>query len=177
MAEDTNQTPWAEYLGLSTKHYPEFAYIEALERQDEAKALVEKHFGGGLWGYFAFVIVGALPGILIVQLYLTFAYSSTGGLLIGRHAETVLLILIVSLYAGGVRLISLHIFRNRVRRRLRELLISNGVPICLKCGYDLRGQAEARCPECGTAFDEELLTGRQDAPNAVVGPVPNQMEG
>jgi len=28
---------------------------------------------------------------------------------------------------------------------------------CLLCGYDLRGQTEARCPECGTAFDNYLL--------------------
>ena len=24
---------------------------------------------------------------------------------------------------------------------------------CPKCGYDLRGQAEPRCPECNTSFD------------------------
>ncbi len=24
---------------------------------------------------------------------------------------------------------------------------------CVRCGYDLRGQVEPRCPECGTAFD------------------------
>lgn len=26
---------------------------------------------------------------------------------------------------------------------------------CRQCGYDLKGQVEARCPECGLAFDEE----------------------
>jgi hypothetical protein len=36
-----------------------------------------------------------------------------------------------------------------VRRNLREQLIARGVPICLHCGYDLRGQIEPRCPECG----------------------------
>ena len=25
--------------------------------------------------------------------------------------------------------------------------------LCLGCGYDLRGQVEHRCPECGRAFD------------------------
>ncbi len=29
--------------------------------------------------------------------------------------------------------------------------------LCERCGYDLRGQTEARCPECGTPFDEKLL--------------------
>lgn len=29
--------------------------------------------------------------------------------------------------------------------------------ICKRCGYDLRGLSEYRCPECGTPFDRELL--------------------
>jgi len=34
---------------------------------------------------------------------------------------------------------------------------SAGRPRCRKCGYDLRGQRELRCPECGTEFDEAIL--------------------
>jgi hypothetical protein len=45
---------------------------------------------------------------------------------------------------------------------LREYLQAQGVPVCLKCGYDLRGQVEARCPECGTAFDARLLAGEPE---------------
>ena len=44
------------------------------------------------------------------------------------------------------------LFRNHTRRHLREKLIQLGIPICLPCGYDLRGSKE-RCPECGTAFE------------------------
>lgn len=47
--------------------------------------------------------------------------------------------------------------RSVVRRRLREQLAAKGVPICIECGYDLRGQNVPRCPECGTPFDETLL--------------------
>jgi hypothetical protein len=39
-----------------------------------------------------------------------------------------------------------------VRRSLREQLVARGVPLCLDCGYDLRGhatQTTMRCPECG----------------------------
>ena len=32
-----------------------------------------------------------------------------------------------------------------------------GRPKCSKCSYDLRGQRETRCPECGTEFDKDLL--------------------
>lgn len=32
---------------------------------------------------------------------------------------------------------------------------------CTKCSYNLRGLAEARCPECGTPFDARLLENPQ----------------
>lgn len=48
-------------------------------------------------------------------------------------------------------------YRSRVRRCVREDLVMRGIPICIPCGYDLRGQSEPRCPECGTPFDAALL--------------------
>lgn len=45
-----------------------------------------------------------------------------------------------------------YIYREPIRRSLREQLRASGVPICVHCGYDLRASRE-RCPECGTAFD------------------------
>ena len=38
------------------------------------------------------------------------------------------------------------------RRRKRKKL-----GLCLKCGYNLKGLTEPRCPECNTSFDERLL--------------------
>ncbi len=49
------------------------------------------------------------------------------------------------------------LFRRKVRQHLRRELVKCGVPICIKCAYDLRGQDEPRCPECGISFDEKLL--------------------
>ena len=40
---------------------------------------------------------------------------------------------------GGIWL-----FRRRIQRSLRRQLIDHGVPVCLKCGYQLRGQVERR---------------------------------
>ena len=53
-------------------------------------------------------------------------------------------------------------FRARWRRSLREQLVERGVPICLACGYDLRGQLEPRCPECGTPCAPSLLKAAQE---------------
>lgn len=44
-----------------------------------------------------------------------------------------------------------------IRRSLRYQLVRKGIPICIHCGYDLRGQVQYNCPECGTGFDERLL--------------------
>jgi hypothetical protein len=51
------------------------------------------------------------------------------------------------------------LWRKPVQKRLREELVSRGIPICIPCGYDLRGQIEPRCPECGRGFDPRLITG------------------
>ena len=42
-----------------------------------------------------------------------------------------------------------------VRRDLRHKLLNLGVPVCLSCGYLLRGLsgAAAKCPECGAVID------------------------
>ena len=47
--------------------------------------------------------------------------------------------------------------RRPLRRYLRETLVAAGVPVCLSCGYNLRGLTEPRCPECGAPFDEAFL--------------------
>ncbi len=36
---------------------------------------------------------------------------------------------------------------------------SPDVGVCASCGYDLRGLAQARCPECGRPFDRDALRG------------------
>jgi len=46
-----------------------------------------------------------------------------------------------------------YVWRRRIQHSLREQLRQLGVPVCEKCGYDLRGSIEsARCPECNTPF-------------------------
>ncbi|MCL4198607.1 MAG: hypothetical protein KJZ69_14060 [Phycisphaerales bacterium] len=46
----------------------------------------------------------------------------------------------------------------RERYRQRVLL-----PTCIECGYDLRGIAAAKCPECGEAIPEEVANRMRDS--------------
>ncbi len=39
------------------------------------------------------------------------------------------------------------------RDHIRSAIIARGIPICRRCGYDLTGLTEPRCPECGTPFE------------------------
>jgi len=69
----------------------------------------------------------------------------------------VALLLVVGVFGVAVILTQHHTwFREPLQRSLREQLVSRGVPICLECGYDLRGQTTPRCPECGTAYDAAI---------------------
>ena len=39
--------------------------------------------------------------------------------------------------------------RSQLRQMLRKTLREQGVPICILCGYDLKGCVSDKCPECG----------------------------
>ena len=42
----------------------------------------------------------------------------------------------------------------QVRASLRGQLLEKGIVLCARCKYDLRGQVESRCPECGQTCDK-----------------------
>ena len=44
------------------------------------------------------------------------------------------------------------VFRRAIEEQIRLEMVARGIPVCLGCGYDLRGQVEPRCPECGRPF-------------------------
>ena len=45
--------------------------------------------------------------------------------------------------------------RRQMQASIRTQLRERGLPVCLRCGYDLRGNESGVCPECGTAHDGE----------------------
>jgi predicted RNA-binding Zn-ribbon protein involved in translation (DUF1610 family) len=50
--------------------------------------------------------------------------------------------------AGLALLLLFH--RRRITVSIRQQLNANNIPVCMKCGYDLRGRLSHACPECGT---------------------------
>ncbi len=85
-------------------------------------------------------------GCLFVQLY-------TASFLAMVPAGTLLA-------AGLLILEHRFLYRPYVKRSLREQLLGRGVPICLECGYDLCGQFDPRCPECGAPCGPNVLKAR-----------------
>lgn len=43
--------------------------------------------------------------------------------------------------------------RRRIAKAIRLEVNRRGIPICMGCGYCLRGISSLRCPECGAAYD------------------------
>ncbi len=52
--------------------------------------------------------------------------------------------------------------RRWMSRDLRKQLNALGIPICLNCACDLRGQDQNRCPKCSTAFGASADAGGAD---------------
>ncbi len=42
------------------------------------------------------------------------------------------------------------VVKQRMKREILEGMQEPAVPVCYKCGYDMRGQKFPRCPECGS---------------------------
>lgn len=50
-----------------------------------------------------------------------------------------------------------YLWRKPMQGSIRRQLLDRGIPVCLECGYDLRGRTDPRCPECGSPFDSRLI--------------------
>lgn len=68
---------------------------------------------------------------------------------IGIGVALILALMVIPLLA---QVFDFYWHRKRLSKYLRKYLNEHGVPICMPCGYDLRGQVDLYCPECGTPF-------------------------
>ena len=129
------------------KQYPE---LEHFEREDVPGVASEaltfaKHEVMRTWRFWLMLL-----GLAV--LYMT--ATMLAGRIMTQYFGSPDLVRVVAGASCGVvvSLTAWRLFRDRTRRHLRERLVQLGVPICIPCGYDLRGSKE-RCPECGTTIE------------------------
>ena len=134
------------------KRFPEYS----LFRNEEERSAALKLAGKCTTGTAAFII-----GYCVVQ----FATMNATDFIIAyvwptlpRFADFLVSVAALSLVFSAYLYSTLWVYRRRIERVLRERLLELGIPVCLHCGYDLRGQTVPRCPECGRGFDPALLS-------------------
>lgn len=137
------------------KLYPELQHFETREEAGrvlkawQKKLMYSPKFALAAMGYS--VVVGVTFTLISFYLLRWFGLSAIlfGGIVAGPTC-------------GTSTVVITWLWRRRCRRFLRAELISRGVPVCVQCCYDLRGQHVPRCPECGTSFDPELIVARTE---------------
>lgn len=96
------------------------------------------------------VPIGAVPLLVIV-------WGVAGGGPFRPGAFPVVTTVFIPVWCIGAVFLTFMLFRSGIRRRIRAELIDKGVALCIHCGYNLAGQVESRCPECGEDFDPSLF--------------------
>jgi hypothetical protein len=131
--------------------FPELSRFERKEERIEAWRVA----AGGWFSVAVFVVCGFSPclGTYPVRFLEPYLPPSLKGFGVPRVLLAVVAELIVLVPLVGC---AYWITARKVRRSLRRSLVASGVPVCLHCGYDVRGQVEPRCPECGHEFDPKL---------------------
>jgi hypothetical protein len=119
----------------------------------------------GLLQFLAAVVIFFGAPMLIAHLVAHYALP-----FLGRWNNRLMWIVAIAGYTIVVYLA----LRRDMPKALRQQLVKAGVPVCLKCGYDLRGLPSHRtnCPECGREFKLEvakLLSNPSDASDSAHG--------
>ena len=127
--------------------YPELTLVASeVERKAAYKAARKQvEYSWSMWVVVAVVFV--LVGLVGVPI----AHSRIVNALPVPHWLSSAVVLTVSVLTciWGVETA----FRRPVRRALRSELNRRGYAVCERCGYNLTGLTEPRCPECGQPFE------------------------
>jgi len=127
----------------ASRVFPELSFFPSDKERNLAmrKAYRPVILGPRYWLYVIFAAVVSVPVGKAVLYYLHLL-----GIALNLGA-------VVGGLIGGFAGSAFYFFRRRIARSLRQQLRDRGVVLCIQCGYDLRGQTENRCPECGERFD------------------------
>lgn len=135
--------------GAAERMFPELLLAEDLKLRREILTATNRRSIRSLRFWLMLVPVGAIVvvGVLGLQMLLgTFVGPLPPGVRGGIFGGI----------AGGSAVWLLgFVLRSRTKGIMREELRKRGIPVCLHCGYSLRGVPEPRCPECGKPADAE----------------------
>jgi len=141
-------------LMFRIKHFPELLLVKDREEQKSIMRSATKKCGNNprvVGGVLLFALLGS--AILFSAKPIQFVINP----FLGDFA-TELLVKVVSLNVALYVSFFLMI-EPTIRKKIREELVLRGIPICVACGYCLRGLSVARCPECGAPFTSEEKEG------------------
>jgi len=121
--------------------YPEYRYFDGNKPlQIRVQRIWRKKKSGtkSMWLLMLFVGVPLYAILMAVCIYLASKFQMQS-----------LYIFMPGVY--GITIFLIYLSRNDARRNLRSAMVQCGIPICIRCGYDLfKTDPSTPCPECGT---------------------------
>ena len=127
---------------------PELEHLSPDEKSRILRTCVKR--GTLVWLWAQSVVLG----LLIASLVVTSAYILLTGDV--RTGPSGLAILFYFIFIPIVIILWCQMQMHRIRRQLRKAIVdstqTDRLPVCLNCGYDPRGTASDRCPECNASL-------------------------
>lgn len=136
--------------------WPELKHFDSPRERDKAMWVAVRPFV--LWMILGY-IVWMLPWFLLTydKYLLAYLWVRTGVTKLGCVAGPLVVATLKILYIFSYLVLAHALMKQRIYLSLRRQLRDRGIPLCMGCGYDLRGQIEPRCPECGRPIEAELV--------------------
>jgi hypothetical protein len=142
-------------LSMKARQYlasaPELQLFPTIEARDKAvKEIDDAMTPRGVWGWVKFMLI--VTPIMVLPYLLIHWLSKHLSPLPSKWSSWLELALAIIVYCIIIYLL----IRRDMPPTLRQKLLEAGVPVCLYCGYGLRGLPAdtVRCPECGKRFDD-----------------------
>ncbi|MHC5108401.1 MAG: hypothetical protein ACYTHJ_00815 [Planctomycetota bacterium] len=119
--------------------YPELARVELSQRLVILRDAVRDAVRRNPW---FFITSGAIFAVIMspIVVWIHDHYSDEKALGMGVLSALVVLTMLIGFME--------RVFRP-VRTEVRRQVLARGLPICIRCGYDLTGNVTGSCPECG----------------------------